>query len=348
MTLKIVSGALDETTEGEIVLRGVIDPVSLDGLLTPQYQREELRDSTIEKLVKALRNRKRFPDVDLAIRGEHYGCTDDRKGTYTLTGPVYIVDGLQRITAARRLLREGGQPPIGAMLHFGTTEEWERGRFLDLNQNQKRVSPNVVLRDHAADYPVLKRLVQLCSDESFVLCQRISWQQFMRREELLTAVTFLKTTMRLHGRFGAGRNAGISNMCEALAPMAATVGSNMLVENVKTFFDLLDGAWGIRGILHKDRATHLRFGFLSALADVFCEYDTFWNGKALRIDRELKKKIAQFPLREPNIDAMARSGAGATSALLRRLIVDHINSGKRTRRLDKPDPYRGGTRAAVA
>jgi len=347
MTLKIVSGALDEMTDGEIVLRGVIDPASLDGLLTPLYQREELRDATIEKLVKALRNRKRFPDVDLAVRGDHYGCTDDRKGTYTITGSVYIVDGLQRTTAARRVLREGGHPLLGTMVHFATTEDWERGRFLDLNQNQKRVSPNVVLRDHAADYAVLKRLHQLCSDESFVLCERISWQQFMRREELLTAVTFLKTAMRLHGRFGAGRHPGITNMCEALAPMAANVGTTTMVENVKTFFDLLDSAWGIRGILHKDRATHLRVGFLSALADVFSEYDVFWNGKTLRIDRELRKKIGQFPLREPNIDAMARSGAGATSSLLRRLIVDHINSGKRTRRLDKPDPYRGGMRVAV-
>ena len=187
------------------MLRGVIDPASLGGLLKPDYQRETLRKATIEGLMEAFRRRLgRVPDVELAVRGERYGCTDSN-GTYTITGDVYIIDGLQRISAARQFVSDGGKPLVGAMLHFGTTEEWERERFDILNMRRTRLSPNVLLRNRAAQCPSLRRLYDLCSDESFVLCQRVSWSQYMRREELLTALSFLKTVMRLHSKFGAGR-----------------------------------------------------------------------------------------------------------------------------------------------
>jgi len=124
-SLKVLSGALDELTEGQIVLRGVIDPASLGGLLKPDYQRETLRKATIEGLMSAFRDGAgRVPDVELAVRGERYGCTDSG-GTYTITGDVFIIDGLQRISAAKHFAADGGKPLVGAMIHFGTTEEWK-------------------------------------------------------------------------------------------------------------------------------------------------------------------------------------------------------------------------------
>jgi hypothetical protein len=343
--LRILSGALDELNEGQMVLRGVIDPASLGGLLRPTYQRETLPKSTIEGLIEAFRNGSgRVPDVELAVRGERYGCTDE-KGTYTITGSVYIIDGLQRISAARQFTCGGGRPLVGAMVHFGTTEQWERERFRILNMRRTRLSPNVLLRNHAAECPSLRRLHQLCSDESFVLCQRVSWSQHMRREELLTALTFLKTVMRLHSSFGAGRYVSVSGIGQALPPMMATVGHATMIENVKTFFALLDATWGVRGILYKDRATHLKGAFLSALAEVISEYPTFWAGNTLRIDRDTQKKIGQFALGDPSVRAMACSTASI--GLLSRLIVDHINSGKRTRRLVASDPFQRGSRREV-
>lgn len=175
-----------------------------------------------------------------------------------------------------------------------------------------------------------------------MLCQRVSWSQHMRREELLTALTFLKTVMRLHSKFGAGRYVSVSGLWRALPPMMANVGHSTMMENAKTFFQLLDSLWGIRGILYKDRATHLKSGFLFALADVMAEYSTFWSGKSLRIDRDIQKKIGQFPLNDPSVRAMAFSGKSL--GLLQRLIVDHINAGKRTRRLVASNPFQGGTR----
>jgi hypothetical protein len=343
--LKILSGALDELTEGQIVLRGVVDPASLGGLLKPTYQRETLRKAKIEELMKAFRNTTgRVPDVELAVRGERYGCTDSG-ATYAITGDVYIIDGLQRISAARQFASEGGKPLVGAMIHFGTTEAWERERFDILNMCRTRLSPNVLLRNRAAQCPSLARLCDLCSDESFALYQRVTWSQYMRREELLTALSFLKTVMRLHSKFGAGRHVAVSGLWQALPPMMSAVGHTTMIDNIKTFFQLLDSAWGIRGILYKDRATHLKFGFLFALADVISAYPEFWSGKSLRIDRDVQKKIGQFGLNDPNVRAMACSASSI--GLLSRLIVDHINSGKRTRRLVAPDSYPGGARRAV-
>ena len=231
------------------------------------------------------------------------------------------------------------------MLHFGTTEQWERERFRILNMRRSRLSPNVLLRNQTAECPSLHRLYDLCSDESFVLHQRVSWSQHMRREELLTALTFLKTVMRLHSQFGAGRYESVAAIWQALPPMMANVGHSAMVENVKTFFELLDGAWGIRGILYKDRATHLKGAFLAALADVIAEYPAFWSGKVLSIPGDMKKKIGQFGLSDPSVQAMACSTASI--GLLSRLIVDHINSGRRTRRLVASSPFQGGTRREV-
>ena len=343
--LRVLSGALDELTDGQIVLRGVIDPVSLGGLLKPAYQRETLREAKIQELMEAFRgSSSRVPDVELAVRGERYGCTD-AGGTYTISGEVYIIDGLQRISAAKQFMRDGGKPLVGAMIHFATSEEWERARFDILNMRRTRLSPNVLIRNRAAQCPSLGRLRDLCFDESFVLYQRVSWSQYMRREELMTALSFLKTVMRLHSKFGAGRYVTLPAIWQALPPMMANVGSATMIDNIKTFFELLDSSWGVRGILYKDRATHLKMGFLSALADVISEYPTFWSGKSLRIDRDMQKKIGQFALNDPNVRAIACSGASI--GLLTRLIVDHINSGKRTRRLATPDPYQGGTRREV-
>ena len=340
--IKVLSGALDELTEGQIVLRGVIDSASLGELLKPDYQRETLHKAKTEELIEAFRSGSgRVPDVELAVRGERYGCTD-ANGAYTITGDVYIIDGLQRISAAKKFVNAGGKPLVGAMIHFATTEEWERERFDILNMRRTRLSPNILLRNRAAQCPSLHRLFDLCSDESFVLCQRISWSQYMRREELLTALSFLKTVMRLHSKFGAGRYLSVSGIWHALPPMMSAVGHATMIDNVKAFFQLLDSIWGVRGILYKDRATHLKIGFLSALADVISEYPTFWSGKSLRIDRDIQKKIGQFGLNDPNVRAMACSGSSI--GLLSRLIVDHINAGKRTRRLVAPDPYQGGIR----
>lgn len=341
MILTITSGALDETVEGDIILRGMIAPASLPHIQTPAYQREQVRESTIEKLHAVLRAGDRFPDVDLAVRGQQYGCTEDGKGTFTVTGNVYMTDGFQRITAGRRFLLDGGVPKIGCMVHFGTNEKWERERFEHLNDTTK-VSPNVKLRNRAFSHPALHHLRMLCSDPTFSLGLRVCWGQYMMREELMTATTFLKIVSRLHHNYGPSRNNTLASISNGIAKMVATVGEATISANTRAFFDLVQEAWGMRDLKKTDKATHLRVGFLSALADVLADYPAIWVGRTLRISRELPKKLSSFRFADPSIETMARANGGAAVELLNGVLTKHINRGKRTRRA-----MSGGTRVAM-
>ncbi len=342
--IQILYGAMEPSSEGHIVLRGVLDPASLWDIAIPAYQRETVRESTIEDLSTAYRGKAgRPPDVELAVRGTLYEITEV-DGTFTITGDVFVVDGLQRLSGARVAANRNEAPRVGATIYFGTTEVWERERFDVLNMSRSRLSPNLLLRNRATQCSWLGRLHALCLDPSFSLYEMVSWAQYMRRDQVMTALTFLKTVMRLHGGFGAGRYASVEELWRVLPFMMADVGQEAMVANIRTFFDLLDSAWGVREVLFKNRATHLKMGFLFALADLFARYPSFWSGPHLRIERDVAQKIGKFPLNEPSVRAMACSGTNLL--FLTRNIVDHINSGKRTRRLIEPDLYQAAAPAA--
>jgi len=209
-----------------------------------------------------------------------------------------------------------------------------------------RLSPNILLRNQAADCASLRFLYDLCFNEAFVLSRRVCWSQNMRRtQELLTALTYLKASMRLHSRFGPGRYSGVSQLWQALPSMMDKVGSEPMVENIKTFFGLLDNAWGVKHVLYRDRATHLKPGFLFALADALSDCPSFWNGSRLLIDRDSQKKIARFPVGDPGVKTMAC--AQSSAGLLGRLMLDHINSGKRAQRPGSDKLHKGGTHREV-
>src|SRR3989344_3325912 len=146
MSIKVRHAALDEF-DGQIVLRGRIDPVSLGDLKVGPYQRELLPKSKIGDLKTAFKDPSgSVPDLDLGMRGGNFSI--DKKAptehgeVLILHDPVFIIDGLQRTTAAKELLLEGCEARIGAMIHFGTTEEWEQKRFYTLNVARTRLSPN--------------------------------------------------------------------------------------------------------------------------------------------------------------------------------------------------------------
>src|SRR3989344_8325881 len=92
--LKVVNGALDELN-GNIVLRGVIDPGCFPSIEVGSYQREEARASHIAKLVKALNSGARFPDVEIGVRGGDYR---ERDGAFYIEHDCFVVDGFQRLT----------------------------------------------------------------------------------------------------------------------------------------------------------------------------------------------------------------------------------------------------------
>ena len=92
---------------------------------------------------------------------------------------------------------------------------------------------------------------------------------------------------------------------------------------------------GIKMIQYKDTATQLRAGFLNVLGRVLSDHPEFWEGvddKRLKVAPDLRKKLSTFPLSDPTVMSLA-SGGGKSGPLLYRLLIDHLNSGKRTKHL---------------
>ncbi len=330
-SIKMNHAALDETLEGEIILRGRIDPDSLPLLKVADYQREVLPLSTIGSIVAGFNNGS-IPDIDLGMRGEKYM---ERGESFYLHDPVFIIDGLQRVTAARQIIQENGErlPRLGATVHFGTNERWERNRFKILNADRTKLSSNVLLRNMRHDFEVINLFYRLCQDKAFVMNNRVSWQQRMRRSELISAVTFLKVTGALHAHIGPGKSSHIDELGAGVQKIMVRTGRNILRENVKTFFQIVDQCWGIRCITYSAGAPYMRSSFLMVLATVFSNHTNFWKENRLFIEASLIRKIKLFPVSSDPYVANLCSATGKAKEILYNLIVDHINSGKRTRKL---------------
>lgn len=329
-SVKVINGALDEVGE-EIVLRGVIDPTSLAHLQTANYQREVLPLARINDLVEAYKNGSRPPDIELGMRGQH---VIERGEAFYLQDPVFIVDGLQRVSAGLHLMQSGApeRPHLGATIHFGTTEEWERARFRVLNQERTKLSPNILLRNLQHDVEAVDMLHRLSQDKSFVLAGRVCWNQRMARGELITAMTYLKVVGQLHSHMGATLYNDTNRLSTGVDKVMANVGKGIMRDNVKVFFDLVDECWGIKRVTFKEGAVYMRSTFLMMLARVLSQHTDFWKDDRLFVEAHLKRKLAQFPVNDPQVVNLA-SAAGTSRNILYMLMVEHINSGKRTRRL---------------
>ncbi|TSC78160.1 MAG: Uncharacterized protein G01um101429_907 [Parcubacteria group bacterium Gr01-1014_29] len=331
--LKITHAALDEAEGREIILRGSIDPTSLELLNTDWYQREILPATKISRLMQAFQNGSSVPDVDLGMRGDK--CKEPEQGTFVLQDPVYIIDGLQRITAGRNLVAGGVFPRIGAVVHFGTTVEWERERFKLLNYDRTRLASNVLLRNLSADSPVVETVFRMCtSDKTFVLCGKVCWQQNALRDHLISAMTFLRVIGVLHGHLGAGKSASLYYLVEGVNKIMESVGRNTFRDNVKVFYGLVDECWGVRNVAFVSGATHLKHTFLLALAQMCSDHKNFWQDSRFDFPAAHGRKLQLFPIGDPGVRDLAGS-AGKAQEILYHLMVDHMNKGKRTHRLVK-------------
>lgn len=334
-SVKVVSGSLDEIKLGGkpfIVLRGVVHLDSLRLLKVPSYQRETLSDAKIMKLEEALLS-STVPDIDLGVRGGNY---NERDGAWYLSDDVYIIDGLQRTTAALRVL---GRLPsadirLGALLHFDSTEEWERERFENLNLGQTKLSPNVTLRNQTENYQVAQALFELSSAPGFPLRDKITWSQSMHRGELVTARTLFGLVGVLHNHEGGGgHNNNVIGLCISLERTRAKITDEILIYNVLEFFNVIDECWGVRQIAYREGAVYLRASFMRALAMVFSKHLNFWKDGRLTVDKMTRRKLAQFPVTDPQIRGLSSSSSGKNTEILRELLIEHINKGRKSGKL---------------
>lgn len=331
--VKITNAALAEN-EGSITLRGELDPSSFSQIGVDDYQREVLPiDPRLGKysLDVAIKRGDIIPDITLACRGGDFSIRD---GVYTLKDPIYVVDGLQRLSAGLRVMAAGEKthPCLGCVVYFNTTRDWERERFRILNSVQSKLSANVLIRNLREDIPAIDMLHGLTKDSSFALYNRVAWQQRMQRSELLTALSLLRVAGALHSLHGPGMANSSRLLSLSLEKIMGVVGRVQMRENVKTFFGVLDSCWGVKRITYGERANYIKGSFMGALALVFAHHQNFWEDRKLVVEASLRRKIALFPTTDPVVQSLAGShGVGRTH--LYQLMVAHINSGKRTKKL---------------
>lgn len=338
--VRLTKCALDATPSGDIVLRGVLDPKTIHCIKVDDYQREVLPLSSLSNIANALKNGRQVPDVTIGMRGGDYV---ERDGVFTLKDEVYVIDGLQRLSSATHVMRTGGNldPHLGAIVYFNTTRNTENELFRILNTSQTKLAPSVLIRGVKETNVAIEMMFNLCFDKSFAMSGKICWQQRMKRGELITAMQLLRVTNILHSSFGPTLATRWDEACRGAERIMKTVGRTTMRENIKTYFEVLDSGFGIRSLSFKEGATHLRSGFMQALALMLAHHKNFWDGsRKLVIAADNRRKLSNFPMNDPNVQKLATSNQKG-QMLLYRFLVDHMNSGKRTHRLvafKKSDP----------
>jgi len=330
-SIKFVSAALDEDGNGNIVLRGVIEPASLYLLKVGAYQREILPITKIKDLEEVFSTGGRIPDIDLGMRGGNFL---EKESAFFLQDDTYIIDGLQRVTAAKKTIESGKVPRLGGIVHFNTTEEWERNRFRILNTMNTKLSPNVLLRNMQTEYNAIELLYTISKDKSFVLGGKVCWQQRMKRDELITALTMLRVAGIIHAIYGPSRGGNFKIAAAQLEKIYNKIGRNNLRENIKTFWSMMDQSFKLSFVTYKERQTFLKSAFILTLAGVIGDHANYWKDAKLFISKEQIRQIAQFPINDPQIVSLASYSIGGSSGdLLYQILLKHLNKGKTKNRL---------------
>jgi hypothetical protein len=139
----------------------------------------------------------------------------------------------------------------------------------------------------------------------------------------------------LHSHKAPALSSQLDAIERGLSLAMENTGQNVFRANIRTFFGLVDEFWGIKQIQYREAAIYMKSGFLVMLARFFSNHHNFWTGdgeKTLFVEASLRRKIASFPIGDPNVMRLAGSG-GKSRFILYSMLVDHVNSGKRTRRL---------------
>lgn len=342
--IRVLNAALDEREvfgKKKIVLRGVLEQDHLGLLKVDDYQRERLhvkRGTDKMKgssLWEAMKAGEQIPDIELGMRGDNFVEIPDSLDV-VLRDPVYLIDGLQRVTHALVFLeQEVRDVPLGAIIHFGTTREWERDRFDVLNTSRRKVSPNVLLRNHRETNNGMLTLYGLSeSQKDFAMFKRVSWGQNMQRGEMISAMTLTLVSLMLHRHItGTIAIKNATAYQDRLNRLISRLPLNQFRQNVVTFYELLDKAWGIRNVAYSAECCWLRSAFQEMLATFLSNHTDFWkDDNELFISAEHLKRLSTFPVHDPSVINL--SGAhGRTMTVLQQMLLDHMNKGKSSNQL---------------
>jgi hypothetical protein len=345
--VKVLNCALEERPNGDLILRGSIATESLANLKTDDYQREVLATGHGKKsrLRKGVEEGVTLPDIELGMRGENVSF----KGTGAiLNDPVFIIDGLQRVSALIVHMGDGGAGsitstnPLGATIHFNSTKEWEKQRFADLNSLRTPVSPNVMLRNMRDKHPGVLTLYGLShNDPAFALFRRVCWAQRMTKGELISASSMVRASTSLHRhvvertsnlgpKATMGGDKSLTRAPAILDRIAKDIGLNNLRENIKSFYELMDACWGVRVVEFTAPQAHLRSNFITTLGSFLSRNSSLWTEESqrrLHVDSKTRHRLAVFPIADPEIRRLCSAGTMVLPTLYAYLL-NHMNKGK--------------------
>lgn len=331
--VRVINASLDESdlTNAGIFINGRIDPACFRFLKVDSYQRPLVNRGDI---FNALKDGKVVPNVEIGVRGQDFISEGN---DIIIRSPAYIIDGWQRVGNAIRLLELIPHHPIRlfASIHFGTDEIWERHRFTELNKNVKRISPNLHLRNMRDGNDAILTLFGLSgSDKTFPLYKKVGWSQTMQRGELISALSFALSTIYLHAHRIGIHGRSVESVGNSLSKVSSTLTLPTYRRNVHSFYSLINECWPFNAIEYRVAAPQVKSTFLYELARMFSDHSVFWehNDNTLIVGADDRRKLAKFPINDPQVRSLAGSG-GATRNILYRLLVDHMNSGRRTQRL---------------
>jgi hypothetical protein len=155
----------------------------------------------------------------------------------------------------------------------------------------------------------------------------------MARGRMFSAMTYAKTVAMLHSHAGPGRGNSVTDVANGLNKIMSTVGRSLFVANARVFFEIVDACWGIKRVTHRFGASYVKASFLRELARVFSDHTNFWDNGQLTVDVSTINKLRSFPIDDPEVMRLSSASGGPSGDMLNMLMVNHINSGRRTRRL---------------
>jgi len=310
-------------------IHGVIDMETVEAVNVGEYQREVLPTTKLENVAVGVRECS-VPYIVCGMRGSRFR----QNGTnLTLNDPVWVIDGLQRWSACKLLIAQGEKPHLGVTIRLDSTETQELKQFIALNTRATKLSPNIILRNLRSERPILGAIYRMSEeDAAFPLRGRICWQQRQNSDHLLSAFSLAKVVGTLQAHLGSGRSSAVIGLADSIQATGADCPKGVYIQNAMTFFSLIEECWHVSKVVYSERSTATKQQFLVSLATILDRHVNFWDGARLIIPANLRRKIAGFPVTDPNVQNLASAG-GAAKFMLENLLVTHINSGKRQHRL---------------
>jgi hypothetical protein len=343
MGLIIKPGNLVDHAHGgktRTVLRGDLDlAVSVSHLKWDWYQRKEgFSRKKMKEMIDDFIAGDEFPDIILGMRGHRY---DVYKGDVVdLHDDVYIIDGLQRWSAALSALREDPSLLIrlGVKLYFATNVDFERTMFRELNTRQTSMSANVILRNEKEVNRLAGSLYGVSMNTpKFALYRRVCWDQTATQGEggdLITGVMLLNLSIELHKHLmGPINRMTILDRLEYTEQKINAVGLQQNRDNLIAFFEFIDAAWGARTPgLTKVKAPWMRAGWLATIAQILSDHEEFWRGKALFVSLPMTREFKKLDPFDAELWRLAGANLHGREVLYQ-LMVKQLNKGRSTNRL---------------